>query len=136
MHACKQWLAVSQHAACIWLRFAHRLQDHNKEFNPSGVVDQSRKRASDADSSETKRQKLEDLDEADWAELMKARPVSIVEFARYTLMLARPANEDSAGTVWISSKCDMVLDVDEVLFSFGAGRRRALLMSSGLGLIV
>jgi hypothetical protein len=62
------------------------------------------------------------LEEADLAELLQAGPVSIAENTRYTLLLAPAADVDSAGTVWIASKCDMDLDSDEVLFSFGAGK--------------
>ena len=111
----------------MWLRFAVRLQDHHEEFNACGAMDQSRKRAAEPDPSDKKRQKLEGLEEADWTELMKGGPVSIVDFPRFTLMLVSGAQEGSVCTVWISSKsCDMVLDTDEVLFSFGAGRRHKL----------
>jgi hypothetical protein len=116
-------LSLSRLGSCMWLRFAVILQDHNDEFNTCGAVDHSRKRAGDADSSDTKRQKLEALEEAYWDDLMEDGPVSIVDLPRFSLMLA-PAPADSWGPVWISSKCDMVLDTDDVLFSFGAGRRR------------
>lgn len=85
-------------------------------------MDSSRKRAIDADSDESIRPHLEDLEEASFEELMKAGPASIVEHAKYTILLARATAEGSAGTVWIAAKHDMVLVPDDVLFSFGAGR--------------
>ncbi len=106
----------------IWLRFADRLSKHNAEFNPCCVVDPSRKRASDPDSPQSKRQKLEGLEEVDLSKLMKAGPTSIAHHQKYMLLLAQAAHADSAGTVWIASKSDLYLDVDDILFSFGAGR--------------
>jgi hypothetical protein len=100
------------------------MREHNAEFNPCSVVEPSRKRSSNADSVGSKRQKLEGLEAADLAELMKAGPVSIAEHTNFILLLAPAANADSVGSVWISSKCDMELSVDEILFSFGPGRRR------------
>jgi hypothetical protein len=107
----------------IWLRFAQLLANHNAEFNPHGALEPSRKRSIVADSVKSKRQKLEGLEEADLAELMKAGPVSMTEHRRYILLLARPTTKDSAGALWIASKHDMNLDTDEVLFAFGSGRR-------------
>jgi len=108
----------------IWHRFARKLKEHNAEFNPCDVVGPSPKRTIDVLSAESKRQKLECLEEADFAELMKAGPECIVRHPLYTLLLARPTNpKDSAGAVWISAKKDMDLDPNDVLFSFGAGRR-------------
>ena len=106
----------------VWLRFARKLQEHNDEFNRCNAVEPSRKRASDADSSQSKRPKLEGLEEANLTDLMKVGPLSIAEHAQY-LLLSVPAEGDSAGTVWIASKGDMDLDANDILFSFGAGRR-------------
>jgi hypothetical protein len=72
---------------------------------------------------ESKRQKLEGLEEADLVDLIKAGPVSIAEHAKFILLLAAAANADSVGSVWISSKCDTELETNEILFSFGHGRR-------------
>jgi hypothetical protein len=72
------------------------------------------------------------LEEASLAELIEAGPVSIVDKPMYTLLLARPTTKDSASTVWIAAKCDMDLDPNDILFSFGTGRRlKALLTSLG-----
>ena len=102
-----------------------KLHAHNAEFNPSNVAEPSRKRAIDTVSSESKRARLQGLEEADLAELMKVSLVSIAEHTKYTMLLAPAADSDSAGTVWIASKFDMDLAVDDVLFSFGSGRHLA-----------
>jgi hypothetical protein len=106
-----------------WLRFARTLKEHNSEFNPNDVFIPAPKRAIDVVPAFLNRQKLEGLDEADFAELMEAGPQCIVRYPMYTLLLTRPTISDLTGTVWIASKRDMVLDPNDVLFSFGTGRR-------------
>ena len=103
-------------------------QKNSAEFNPCDVVGQSPKRATiDVVSAESRRPKLECLEEADFAELMKDGQGCMARHPMYTLLLAPPTTKDSAGTLWIMAKKDMHLDPHSVLFSFGPGRHVCLI---------